>query len=244
MKTKKEIEETEFEQIINRCHSLTEKIDTGDFQKYISFRNFFNISKEGGVFTQIIDGKIESIPRDVWERGLLTDEQKNEQFQIHVRELASDIGVTDNELSSFEDFLITGIISYQKSSMRVKTEINKKTGEREIWLRIDGLSLTEITEELEMIKQFNPNTIKTDYKPTRTANYMLHKKIYDMYSKGMKPREIVMKLTNEVYQAQEILKTYDSNTPDTIKILSANNVSKMIKRYKDFKEKKRDKLKK
>lgn len=244
MKKYKNQEDADFELAIEKLHSLTEKIDAGDMRKYISFRNDFNISDTGGRFTHTVEDIAQTIPRDIWERELFAREQKYEEFQKNIRVLASDIGIKDNELTSFEDFLITGIISYQKSSMRIKSEINHATGKQAVWLRIDGLSISEIMEELALIKKSYPTTISTEYKPTRIANYTLHKKVYAMHSRGMKPRDIVKKLTDDVYQAQKVLKTYNNSMPGKVNIPSANYVSQIIKRFENAKKKKHDKLKK
>lgn len=201
-------------------------------KKDAAFRNKFGIPK-AGFKSEITKANIYKRSlwfkkKDIWWNNLTSDPNKYSQYEQELKEIQEWLDCSKDEINMVEDYLIYGtpIIALSDFS-RIKMQIDPKTNNQQIWLRVDGLSLDQIGEEIEKVKHLEPKAIKVNRKePTRDwrENIILHKQIFDLYLKGLEEKDILKLLI-------EKQKKYFPKS-SLNKSITLGNIRKIISRLK------------
>lgn len=217
----KKISPKRVKNIFGSLREIEEKIYTLEFsESHLSFRSKYGIplDPEKG----LIEGDWN---RDSWFFNLNFDKEKLTSYKTDLNGIMQYFGFEKAELDSLEDWLQMGdpIVLVNRLE-RIKLINNSETGENEVWLRVDGLSSSEILERIKEIEDEKNGIIKVDNlgKPGRLKEIALHRRIFKMRQSGLNSSKISDILTQRKYLF--------SDSPD--EDFSPDNVRQIVRRYK------------
>lgn len=146
---------------------------------------------------------------DIWLTELAAVTRKYEAYRTRLETLAKGYGFSKEEIRSLEQYLLTGEpIVLTRSLLHTKLETNKATGDKELWLRIQG------DTRIEDVKNIWPEIMELqkqlpDYEIPKRGwrDFFPQKRIFELYQKlgsAKKLAEIMTKDTGIEWDEQKV----------------------------------------